>query len=75
MNISSFPSRSSRLRFALASAFARCAFRVCPENFVNRFIEEMEEACEELETGSPEYTSGHWTQDGTQRLPSDWLRW
>lgn len=43
MTTTSFPSLSSRLRFALASALARYAFRVCPLIFAVRFIEETEE--------------------------------
>jgi hypothetical protein len=68
MNIRSFPSRHTRLRFALASVLVRFAVRVCPLNFANRFAEETEEACQELVESDPFYTSGTWTLDGTQRI-------
>jgi hypothetical protein len=66
--MTTYPSRHTRLRFALASALVRFAVRVCPLNFADRFTEETEEACQELVESDPFYTSGTWTQDGTQRI-------
>lgn len=56
----------TRLRFALASTLARCAFRVCPPKFFNRFCEESQDLAEFMGYEQPE--QGHWTADGTQRV-------
>jgi hypothetical protein len=76
MNIRSFPSRHTRLRFALASVLVRFAVRVCPLNFADRFAEETEEACQELVESDPFYMElgkawdiVGWTYEGEAYCP------
>jgi hypothetical protein len=71
------PTRTAHARFTLASALVRLAFRVCPNSFSSRFVEETIYIAEETPTGEfCEYCgfqesdcAGHnWTPDGTQRI-------
>jgi hypothetical protein len=65
--------RTSIIRFFLASALSRLSFRVCPENFIVRFCEETDARIEweEPHNRGPVEEWETWTADGTQRIPSD----